>query len=319
LSLLSALQFFFPPITKKDERVLNHLIAEEKYSLVFYDNSLFGKLAEKINEKHKIKSIAFFHNLEIDYVRVRFGANPKVYLYRLLALLNEAPMAKIADKLVALNKRDANLIREYYGRAPDRIVPITFSSPFSSVQLSERYRGIRNKAPLTCLFIGSLGRSKLEGIKWFVENVAPSLNGTVKIVGKGFDTVRQELQGNNVEVLGYIEDLSEEYLNADCVIVPILSGAGMKVKVAEALMYGKTVFGTTEAFEGYDIDFEKIGGVCDSTNEFISRINRFFRSPMKYNSFSRHEFDKKFSHSVALKTFEELLSVKDLSDGTCDE
>lgn len=36
-------------------------------------------------------------------------------------------------------------------------------------------------------------------------------------------------------------------------VAPILSGAGMKVKVAEALSYGLTVFGTPHALLGYDM------------------------------------------------------------------
>lgn len=37
-------------------------------------------------------------------------------------------------------------------------------------------------------------------------------------------------------------------------VMPIFSGSGMKVKTAEALMYGKFLIGTKEAFEGYEID-----------------------------------------------------------------
>jgi len=35
------------------------------------------------------------------------------------------------------------------------------------------------------------------------------------------------------------------------VILPIISGSGMKTKTAEALMYGKSIIGIKEAFEGY--------------------------------------------------------------------
>lgn len=29
-------------------------------------------------------------------------------------------------------------------------------------------------------------------------------------------------------------------------------------------MYGKPIFGTHEAFAGYDLNFEKIGGLCNN-------------------------------------------------------
>lgn len=55
--------------------------------------------------------------------------------------------------------------------------------------------------------------------------------------------------------------MAEYIYNADFLIAPIFEGSGMKLKTAEALMYGKTVFGTTEAFEGYDVDYEQVGGL----------------------------------------------------------
>lgn len=42
----------------------------------------------------------------------------------------------------------------------------------------------------------------------------------------------------------------------------------MKTKTAEALMYGKTIIGTKEAFEGYVLD-EKAMKLCSNAQEFI--------------------------------------------------
>ena len=54
------------------------------------------------------------------------------------------------------------------------------------------------------------------------------------------------------------------------VIMPIFMGGGMKVKTAEALMNGKTIFGSKEAFEGYDL--EDISGLylCEDKDAFIN-------------------------------------------------
>ncbi len=42
------------------------------------------------------------------------------------------------------------------------------------------------------------------------------------------------------------------YYKHAAVILPIKYGAGMKVKTAEAMMYGRTIFASDEALEGYD-------------------------------------------------------------------
>ena len=74
------------------------------------------------------------------------------------------------------------------------------------------------------------------------------VNAEILIIGKGFETLKNDLECDNVKVIGTVEDVSEYFYRADFVIAPIFEGSGMKLKTAEALMYGKTIFGTTEAF-----------------------------------------------------------------------
>ena len=68
-------------------------------------------------------------------------------------------------------------------------------------------------------------------------------------------------------------NLEDYYDQADAMVMPIFVGDGMKVKTAEALMYGKPMFATDEALEGYDV--EGISGIyrCNSAKEFIDMIN----------------------------------------------
>jgi glycosyltransferase involved in cell wall biosynthesis len=77
---------------------------------------------------------------------------------------------------------------------------------------------------------------------------------------------------SNVFITDYCQDLSELYINASAVIVPVFLGSGMKVKIAEALMYGKKILATQFAFCGYKTN-EKGCRICNNSNEFINEIN----------------------------------------------
>ena len=46
----------------------------------------------------------------------------------------------------------------------------------------------------------------------------------------------------------------------------------MKTKVAEALMHGKKVVGTPEAFSGYEDVAASAGWVCRSADDFVAAI-----------------------------------------------
>lgn len=50
--------------------------------------------------------------------------------------------------------------------------------------------------------------------------------------------------------LGRLGHPRDFYDHVDCVVNPMIGGTGLKIKTIEALSYGKTIIGTTAAFEG---------------------------------------------------------------------
>lgn len=82
----------------------------------------------------------------------------------------------------------------------------------------------------------------------------------------------------------------------------------MKVKTAEALMYGKYILATMEALTGYNVN-SSIAIQCDSADEFICAIKNLSLK-YKYNEYSRKLFDEKYSFDVSLKLFELIFNTK---------
>ena len=96
-----------------------------------------------------------------------------------------------------------------------------------------------------------------------------------------------------LNIIGTVDDLSQVYNEADVVVLPIISGAGMKVKTAEALMYGKRVLGTKEALVGYD---EISNCECNSGEEFKNRIVELYQQEFgKFFIDNRKYFENNFS------------------------
>ena len=126
------------------------------------------------------------------------------------------------------------------------------------------------------LFVGSLFYANYFGIKWFSENVCPYINVPILVVGKGFERLKEEFQNTpNLSIIGEVPDLAPYYNYATFIVSPIFDGSGMKTKTAEALMYGKWIIGTSEAFEGYKIINGITGLFCDSKEDFITAINNY--------------------------------------------
>ncbi|UYW26999.1 glycosyltransferase family 4 protein [Methylorubrum extorquens] len=60
------------------------------------------------------------------------------------------------------------------------------------------------------------------------------------------------VEGPGVRLLGYLDRLEDFYAQADLVVAPMLMGSGLKMKVGEALSFGRPVIGTEIGLEGFE-------------------------------------------------------------------
>lgn len=293
--------------------VILEKIKNNNYEFVFLDSSLYGKLAYKIKQINEdIKIIVFFHDVtkfwSKSLIKTTNGIlqKLKLYLHHPSFVYNEYKSIQFADKIIALNSRDSKLIEREYNRKVNDIIPINIKDKFNYNRLCTN----NVEKNIEILFVGAYYLPNISGIKWFIDNVLPNINAKLTIVGKGMDNLKNDINNDNVQIHGYVDDLADFYYRSDLVIAPIFDGGGMKVKVAEALMYGKYIIGTSEAFEGYDVDYKKIGDKCDDENSFIKSINEYINNNdlEKFNKFSRQYFLKKYEYESCLKKMKNIFN-----------
>lgn len=279
--------------------------------LIFIDKSTLGyliKLIRKVNKK--IPIIVFFHNCEYYYVSQLYSEKSFIKRWKAVRWIkyNESMALKYASCNICLNKRDYNDIANIYKIKPDAIIPIYIKDILSEKDFDSTT--ITNKTPL-CTFLGSSFFANMHGIKWFLNNVYPYVNIRLRIIGKGMGILNNEIKDPNIQVLDSVKDIKSYMLESDFMLYPIFKGSGMKVKTCEALMYGKNIIGTKEAFEGYDLEFDKVGGCCNTAEEFISFINGINSCHIykKYNSYSREKFLNNFSESATLPMYKNAISL----------
>ena len=148
-----------------------------------------------------------------------------------------------------------------------------------------------------------------EGLLWFVKNVVPQVNINLKVVGKGMEKLKAEEEAlHDLEIIGSVPDLAPYIIEADIMILPIFKGSGMKVKTCESLMFGKNILGTDEAFEGYDADYDRIGGKCNTADDFIMKIKEFEASPRpRFNAYSRQLYLERYSEPTLVENMKNVL------------
>jgi glycosyltransferase involved in cell wall biosynthesis len=108
-------------------------------------------------------------------------------------------------------------------------------------------------------------------MNWYLRQVWPLIRQRVpqaelRIAGAAQPSCAREWGAvQNVRVLGFIDELRSEYERAAVIATPITWGGGTKIKVLEALAYGRVPAGTKHAFEGLPDPrkLEKIAAVED--------------------------------------------------------
>lgn len=300
---------FFPfnyyfGLTPNRVKEIAHLA--DNYDVVFVDRSVFGIIAKKLKKhSYKGKIITFFHNVEVPYFEAKLGNKIGKSIILKCIDANDRYACQYSDKTIALNPRDDEELYERYGKKADVLIPVAFKDKYLKDTYSE---GTTSEIP-TCLFLGAYFPPNNEGIVWFVKNVLPNVNIKIRIVGKGMSKLKmEEPLLKDIEVVSDTPDLLPYFEEADIMILPIFKGSGMKVKTCESLMYGKNIIATDEAFMGYEIDYDQVGGKCNTAEEFIACINRFCQHPRpKFNAYSRQMFLEKYSEEAVTESFRKVI------------
>lgn len=111
----------------------------------------------------------------------------------------------------------------------------------------------------------------VDGLIWFIEKVLPIIkqhkpNAFLTLLGKDMPNSLKKYSKNDVNPIGFV-DTVQPYLNkAGVYINPLFVGAGVRIKILEAMAMGLPVVATSIAAEG--IDANDLNGLFIADNEY---------------------------------------------------
>lgn len=175
------------------------------------------------------------------------------------------------DRIIAINPNEAEELRRTCPRADVYCVPaFTDARPDAG---TERHR-------YDCLFVGSGSSFNVDGLLWFAERVLPRIRAErpgfrLTVVGTVCRSWRaRRLRHPGIELFGTCEDLAPMYEQTRVVIAPVLAGAGMKIKVVEALGFAKAIVCTTKAADGIALRHFESACIADDPAAFAEAVLR---------------------------------------------
>lgn len=172
---------------------------------------------------------------------------------------------------------------------PKLLMPLSF--PGKGRRYEDKPAGVFN-----VLWMGGFGwYPNAEGVSWFVREIFPLVRDELKgshIVlhfcgSHPPEDLRALHDGVNVFVHGFVEDISIMLDQAHLLMVPLLSGAGIRVKIIEAMSAGVPVLSTSKGCEGIGAENDRNILVEDDAAGFASALVRASREPERMNALAQ--------------------------------
>jgi glycosyltransferase involved in cell wall biosynthesis len=145
------------------------------------------------------------------------------------------------------------------------------------------------------LWMGGFGwYPNAEGVGWFVDNVLPLLRDRLEPMRLKLhfcgshppaDLVARH-DGKHVFVHGFVDDIDTMLRDAHLLIVPLLSGGGIRVKIIEAMAAGVPVLCTRKGCEGIGVEDGQGVIIRDEPARFAEEIVAAAKEPARMRALS---------------------------------
>lgn len=270
---------------------LIRFIRKYQPDLIWFDSSYFGVLIPLIKWlSPKSKFIVYFQNIEKNGVIEMAKQKPIYWLLFPSVSINERLSIYKSDFICNIQESDRDFLRNLVPGKKSCILPIALDDGYGERQLNSV-----NVLDFDYnLFVGSDFPPNIEALEFLNDFLGETIGVLpIVVVGRGLEKYRKKFM--NLRIVGGVDSLSEYYEQANYVLAPIYSGGGMKVKIAEALMYGKTVLSSVFAAIGYeavDASAVKIFANKSELKKLMMQENG------KFNKKSREAYELYFSKSA---------------------
>jgi glycosyltransferase involved in cell wall biosynthesis len=307
----------------RSEQIAENLllrIKAEKYDIVQAESIFALELIYPILDKIKCPVVLRAHNVEHKiWERLAHNVtNPlkKIYLTKMSRRLKLEEIQRIrsVSAVVAISSSDLELFYQMGLNVPAEVIGIAQPLP--------RRENLNKLNETQKLFhIGAMDwQPNQEAIDWFLKDVWPVVHQkfpeiTFSFAGKSMPNRYKKLSIDGVKLME-APDAYAFMRDNGLMVVPLLSGGGIRVKIIEGLSLGKVILTTSCGVEGIDAEHGKHLFICNQPADFVEVIQRLRDNPELINevsenaiNFARNNFDPETLTNRLIGFYKTLIST----------
>lgn len=238
--------------------------------LIEHDISFQAFERKMNNEKNYFKKIIY----KFEYIRLKKYEKKMISKFDKIAVLNEKDF-----KLIENENKNIKILKPFFNK---------FSIDFKEA-----------KERINIGFLGAMNRSENEEAVIFflteVWNYIKKDNMYFYIIGANpSEKLKKLLQNyNNVTLTGFVEKLEDYFSILSIGVIPLLRGAGIKIKSVEMLYSEIPLVSTSVGIEGIKVENGSEYLLAETSKEFISQINKLLNDKDLYWKIKKNLKEKK--------------------------
>lgn len=228
---------------------------------------------QKIND-YCVNAKTIFHVSDLHYLREYREAelkNSKVLKKRALETKEvELTFLKEFDGSIVHSTEEKKILDEELSDVDSKKISVF---PWAiNVMGTEKMFSSRNGI----VFVGGYQHvPNIDAVEYFIKEIFPMVRNELPdvvfyVVGSKVPESIKALDGEGVEVLGFVSDLREVFDKCRLMVVPLRYGAGIKGKIGTGMSYGLPCVSTTTGVEGMNLNGEVL--VADDPVDFARSV-----------------------------------------------
>jgi glycosyltransferase involved in cell wall biosynthesis len=285
------------------------ILQQEDYDLVQFEGIYTAMYADTVRAHSRAKLSLRQHNAEYRIwerlAETETSFLKKKYLSLLAARLRtfEASVLNKFDAVVPISEEDGETFREMGCTRP------IFVSP-AGVDM-ERYKVTPGlPLPLKLFHIGSMEwMPNRQAIRWFIDEIWELVHNRhpeikLLLAGRNMPAEFLSMRKEGVEISGEVENALDFMRQGSVMIVPLLSGSGIRIKIQEAMALGKPVISTSAGAAGLKCENGRNILLADTPQEFAEAVHRLATDDQFANTLGlngRKLIEEEYSNSAVVK------------------